>query len=293
MAKKRSPRKSRKKSLSGLAFETFTFGFIFAFIGIALNLTKLSGFASLFFIVSMLCIALGVVLLLLHHGVQHNNQSATKNNEFASNPNLSSAALPGQAYQTPLANPPVRPTEWSAQVLQTIEWRRFEALVEAFFQQSGFRTESQSHGADEGIDIWLYPDLPDAKPVNLVQCKHWYGKRIGVDKVRELRGVLAHKNIERGQFVTSSSFTPDAIAFAQENQINLIDAQALLARIKAKTPEQQTALLNVALEGEYWRPTCVNCGVKMVSRTPKKGGANFWGCAGYPRCKHMMNLRSA
>jgi restriction system protein len=113
-----------------------------------------------------------------------------------------------------------------------------------------------------------------------------------VDKVRELVGVLAHKNIGRGQFVTSSSFTPDAIRFAQETRISLIDANDLLARITSRSQEQQAALLKIAFEREYWRPTCVNCGVKMVSHTPKKGGANFWGCAGYPKCKHMMNMKS-
>jgi restriction system protein len=109
---------------------------------------------------------------------------------------------------------PTAPTEWSAEVFNLIEWRRFEALVEALFQQSGFRTESQSHGADEGVDIWLYMDSRGPKAVNLVQCKHWQSKRVGVDKVRELAGVLANKNIPQGQFVTSSSFTPDAIRFA-------------------------------------------------------------------------------
>jgi restriction system protein len=166
-------------------------------------------------------------------------------------------------------------------------------LVEALFQQSGFRTESQSHGADEGVDIWLYLDSHGPKAVNLVQCKHWQSKRVGVDKVRELAGVLANKNISRGQFVTSSTFTPEAIRFAEESEvINLIDATTLLDLITTRIPEQQSALLKIALEGDYWRPTCVNCGVKMVSRTPKKGGANFWGCTAYPKCKHMMNMKS-
>lgn len=45
---------------------------------------------------------------------------------------------------------------WSRQVFEGIEWRRFEALCEALFGQAGVRTESQSHGADGGVDIWLY-----------------------------------------------------------------------------------------------------------------------------------------
>lgn len=179
---------------------------------------------------------------------------------------------------------------WGPAVLEAIEWRRFEALVEALFSQAGFETKSQSHGADEGVDIWLYSKNKPGIPVSVVQCKHWKGKRVGVDKVRELRGVMAAKRVTRGQFATTSTFTPEAEAFAKDNGINLLDINGLLALIAKRTDEQQAALLKVALEGDYWRPTCVNCGVKMVERSPRKGGAPFWGCAAYPRCKTTMPI---
>ncbi|MFC3147705.1 restriction endonuclease [Piscinibacterium candidicorallinum] len=116
------------------------------------------------------------------------------------------------------------PTSWSAEVLVDIEWRRFEALVEAFFAQAGFATKSQSHGADGGVDIWL--TLPDrhGAPVGIVQCKQWSTKRVGVDKVRELRGVMAAYDIRRGHLVTISGFTAEAEAFAEANGIALLDA---------------------------------------------------------------------
>lgn len=179
---------------------------------------------------------------------------------------------------------------WGPAVFEVIEWRRFEALVEALFSQAGFETKSQSHGADEGVDIWLYSKNKPGTPVSVVQCKHWKGKRVGVDKVRELRGVMAAKHVTRGQFATTSTFTLDAEAFAKGNGINLLDINGLLALIAKRTDEQQSALLRVALEGDYWRPTCVNCGVKMVERSPRKGGSPFWGCAGYPRCKTTMPI---
>ena len=191
-----------------------------------------------------------------------------------------------------------RPTAWGPGVLAVIEWRRFEALVEALFAQAGFETKSLSHGADEGVDIWLYSkSQPDGQPVSIVQCKHWQGKRVGVDKVRELRGVMAARDVRRGQFATTSIFTPEAIAFGRDNGINLLDVGGLLALITKRTPEQQQALLDVALEGDYWRPTCVNCGIKMIERAPRKGGSAFWGLQQLPalqdndgdsgRCSHQ------
>jgi restriction system protein len=185
------------------------------------------------------------------------------------------------------------PQAWGTTVFDVIEWRRFEALVEALFAQAGFETKSQSHGADEGIDIWLYSRHNPGTPVSVVQCKHWQGKRVGVDKVRELRGVMAAKGVSRGQFATTSSFTDEATAFAKENGVNLLDVKALLDLIAKRSEEQQRALLTVALEGDYWRPTCVNCGIKMVERNPRKGGTAFWGCESYPKCKTSMPMRGA
>lgn len=188
---------------------------------------------------------------------------------------------------------PTRPQGWSQAVFDVIEWRRFEAVVEKLFQQAGFETRSQSHGADEGVDVWLYSRNQPGEPVSLVQCKHWHGKRVGVDKIRELRGVMAARNVKRGQFATTSTFTSDASAFARENDVNLLDVEKLLTLIAKRTTDQQSALLAVALEGDYWRPTCVNCGVKMVDRTPRKGGSAFWGCSNYPKCKTTMPMRAS
>ena len=176
-------------------------------------------------------------------------------------------------------------------MFEVIEWRRFEAVVERLFAQAGFETRSQSHGADGGVDVWLYSRHTPGKPVSVVQCKHWQGKRVGVDKIRELRGVMAAHDVKRGQFATTSTFTPEAEAFARENGINLLDIGRLLELVGKRTADQQRELLAVALEGEYWRPTCVNCGGKLVERTAREGGRLFWGCPNFPRCRTTMPMR--
>jgi restriction system protein len=187
----------------------------------------------------------------------------------------------------------VAPRAWSREVFEVIEWRRFEAVVEALFQQAGFETKTQSHGADQGVDVWLYSKHQPGEPVSIVQCKHWQGKQVGVDKIRELRGVMAAHNVRRGQFATTSTFSSAAVEFATGNAINLLDISGLLALIDKRSADEQAQLLAVALHGDYWKPTCVNCGDKMVERVPKKGGAPFWGCVNYPRCKTTMPMLSA
>lgn len=184
------------------------------------------------------------------------------------------------------------PTTWSGAVFNMIEWRRFEAVCEALFAQAGFSTRAQSHGPDGGVDIWLHSKNAQG-PVSLVQCKHWRSKPIGVRDVREFFGVMASQNMKRGTYATTSTFTADATAFARSNGIHLLDGAGLLNLIAQRTPEQQQALLAVAFEGDYARPTCASCGTKMVERTPSKGGAAFWGCKNYPRCKSRLPMARA
>lgn len=186
-----------------------------------------------------------------------------------------------------------RPTNWGPGVFSAIEWRRFEAVVEALFQQGGLETRSQSHGADGGVDIWLYSRSQPDQAISIIQCKHWTGKFVGVDKVRELLGVMTAKKVPRGVFATTSRFSADAKEFAQGNRIDLLDVEMLLAMIAKRPADQQKELLDVALEGEYWRPTCANCGIKMVERTSGKDGKKFWGCRNYPRCSSTMSMRMA
>jgi restriction system protein len=184
---------------------------------------------------------------------------------------------------------PTQPTEWSPAVFAAIEWRRFEAVCEALFGQAGFETRSQTHGADGGVDIWLHSRHAEG-PVAVVQCKHWRGKAVGVREMREFYGVMTSNQLKRGTYATTSTYTADAMQFAKDNGINALNGNALLAQIASRTPAQQQALLAVAFEGEYWRPTCASCGIKLLERTPAKGGAPFWGCSNYPRCSTRIPM---
>lgn len=202
--------------------------------------------------------------------------------------------LVNEPRERDLPVPPARQaaTSWSPAVFAAIEWRRFEAVCEKLFEQAGFETKSQSHGADGGVDIWLYSRNATG-PAAVVQCKHWQGKAVGVKEMREFFGVMASHKLTRGVYATTSTYTADAQQFAKDNSINALDGPGLLALIAKRSPEQQQALLDVAHEGEYWRPTCASCGIKLVERKPAKGGAGFWGCSNYPKCKSTLPMAAA
>jgi restriction system protein len=233
-----------------------------------------------------LVLGAGLVLLTIHH-VTHKNSGTTS----LAPPFVDSApSKPIIRHRPPPGgSAPVREHRWSAAVFAAIEWRRFEAVCERLFAQGGFHTRAQSHGADGGVDIWLHSRHAEG-PVAVVQCKHWQNKAIGVKELREFFGVMASHQLLRGTYATSSTYTADARQFAKDNGINALDGTALLSLIATRTPGQQQELLDVAYEGEYWRPTCASCGIKLVERTPSNSGAKFWGCSNYPRCKSRIAM---
>jgi restriction system protein len=155
-------------------------------------------------------------------------------------------------------------TAWSAQVFEDIEWRRFEALCATLFAHAG-----------------------------LVQSRHRLGKPVDVEEMGEFLRVLASHELACGTFATSSTFTDGARRFAKENGISALDGQGLLDLISTRTPAQQESLLAVAYEGEYWRPTCARCGVKMVERSARGEGHSFWGCVHFPGCRFTLPVRES
>lgn len=178
---------------------------------------------------------------------------------------------------------------WSKELLQAIEWKRFEDLCASFYREKGIRSETTPLGADGGIDIRLYQEAENSKVTGIVQCKAWGDKQVGVQYVRELLGVMTHEKIEKGFFMAPGGFTDDAREIAKANRITLLDSKLFLAMIERLPAEARRRLLTFATEGDFTTPSCPGCGTKMVNRKGKRG--NFWGCRNYPRCKRIMHIR--
>lgn len=181
------------------------------------------------------------------------------------------------------------PTAWTLKLIQDIEWKKFEELSTAYYQEKGIRAETTSLGVDGGIDIKLYQDS-SGNPTSLVQCKAWNSRQVGVKEIREFLGVMTHEKIAKGFYMTSGEYSTDAKGTATANKITLINGEMLLAMIKRLPDASQQKLLALATTGDYTTPSCASCGVKMVKRNGKRG--EFWGCKNYPRCKQMLHLKT-
>lgn len=187
--------------------------------------------------------------------------------------------------------PPPRPESWSLDVLNRIEWKRFEDLCCAFYREKGICAETTRLGADGGIDIHLFLDAANPTRVtSIVQCKAW-SKPVGVKDVRELRGVMAHRQVDRAFFMAPNGYTDDARAFASENRITLLDGKLFLAMLQRLPEDARQRLLAFATEGDWTTPTCPGCGDRMTARSSARGA--FWGCVRFPKCKSTLPMRAS
>lgn len=178
--------------------------------------------------------------------------------------------------------------------LEKMSWREFEDLTAEVFRRKGFKViERGGAGPDGGVDV----ELRMGSDKYLVQCKQWRSLKVGVATVRELYGVMAAEGAVGGFVVASGDFTSDALSFAEGRAIKLVHTAEML-RMVAETRKEETSGLTPAVKPNQGKtpaaimtPLCPKCGVPMVLRSSKKGGAAgnaFWGCSKFPGCRGVL-----
>jgi restriction system protein len=174
--------------------------------------------------------------------------------------------------------------------IRELPWKRFEDLLGEVFRRQGYKVEETlGGGADGGIDLLLGRD----GNVTVVQCKRRNGAPVGVREVRELYGVLHHRGASAAKLVATTTFTADAIAFAENKPIELVDADSLLHLIHGVQTSGKMIAPPAIAERDHLAPDCPRCGSEMKVRTAKRGanlGQKFWGCRNFPKCRGTRTL---
>ena len=200
-----------------------------------------------------------------------------------------------------------------ARVVGDLDWREFERLVGAWFERRGFRVSETASGADGGVDLYA---TRDGERV-LVQCKHWRARKVGVEPVRELYGVLAASRGAGAYVVTSGEFTKAAREFARGREIQLVDggelrkalavpvaaagrapasvsgAPVVDSRVERLEPLRVTQAVGAEPQISEQTPACPRCGAAMtrrVARTGARVGQSFWGCSTFPSCRGAREI---
>jgi restriction system protein len=163
-----------------------------------------------------------------------------------------------------------------------MSWREFEVLVGEYFRHLGFSVAvTGGGGPDGGVDLLLQK----GSDRYLVQCKHWRARRVGVEAVRELYGVMAAQRKAGGFVVTSGDFTDEARAFASGREVQLINGRALQQAVQAQSAAIATKHLSSS--AAFLCPVCYSSMVLRQARNGANAGQKFLGCSqfGKTQCR--------
>ena len=191
--------------------------------------------------------------------------------------------------------PPPLWLTWRLELLQAVEWRRFADVVTAYHCELGREARITRIGSDGVVEIEMI-DRGTGQTERVVRSKAWDIERVGLEPVWEFSETLDFRGrAGDGAFFTAGEYTQEALIFARENNLDLVDGREFLSRILQLPPSAQNTLYAIAAAGDNTTPTCPNCAAKMVLRLPGKGleqGRDSWSFRNYPRCTQTFKVFS-
>lgn len=196
------------------------------------------------------------------------------------------AAVGREDESAPLAVPS---PELSVALLRHLEWKRFELLVQRYYEAGGLRAKCTCVGESGGVDIQLFRG-EDPQPFSVVYCQACEGRAVPIEAVTALFALIPPAPVEI-VFVASGSFSPGAQAFAQTKRITLLTGETLVARFNALPASKRGEILAEVTTGDYTTPTCRRCDLKLVLAAADEGQPRQWRCPRTPRCTFSLPVR--
>lgn len=115
--------------------------------------------------------------------------------------------------------------------------------------------------------------------------------------MRDFYGLIVGEGAAGGIFMTTGSFSRDAMEFAAGKPIELFD-RAEIERLMRSVARPGENLCDVASWIDDFAavthvadPSCPRCRTRMKLRRGPTGKA-FWGCGSFPRCKATRDARA-
>lgn len=166
-----------------------------------------------------------------------------------------------------------------------LTWDQFEGYLAEYYRRQGSTVRSRGGAAaDGGVDLVL--DGPGGR--RIVQAKHWKTRSVGVLALRALWGVLGDEAAQGAVFVTSGTFSGDALAFAEGKRLELVNGARLRQMI---ADVKKVTTLSPAAGAHGFCPQCARGTLeRKLARRGRNAGAYFLSCSRYPQCRYARNL---
>lgn len=119
--------------------------------------------------------------------------------------------------------------------LAEMHWEDFEHLVrelfEKEFQANGGEVKITRASSDGGVDAVAFDPDPIRGGKIVIQAKR-YTNTVGVSAVRDLYGTTLNEGATKGILVSTANYGPDAIKFAKDKPLTLLNGANLLSLLQ-------------------------------------------------------------
>lgn len=143
------------------------------------------------------------------------------------------------------------------QNLATMAWEEFEVLIRDLFQKEfsgeGATVEVTRASRDAGVDAIAFDEDPIRGGKFVIQAKR-YNNLVPLSAVRDLFGTVHNEGAVKGILVTTSQFGPDAVSFAKDKPLTLIDGAQLLYMLQRHGYDFKISLLKKRYGGDVKNP---------------------------------------
>ncbi|MEU3084877.1 MULTISPECIES: restriction endonuclease [Streptomyces] len=140
-------------------------------------------------------------------------------------------------------------SEDALQVLHGLSDRDFEKLTAALWEKLGYDTEVTPPQRDGGWDVTATQTALGHRITVIIECKKWTAKKVGVEIVDRLAGVMNMERKSHGVLVTTSEFTAGARRKERgEPRIELIDGLTFVDMMNDKFGPRWTSRIEYLIQ---------------------------------------------
>jgi len=109
------------------------------------------------------------------------------------------------------------------ELMYSLPPRKFEELVATIFRNNGFDVELTPETRDGGVDIFaVQKNGFGGSTLHLIECKRYSPEnKVGIGIVQRMLGVVEQHRATQGLIVTTSSFSREAEACAENSRYRL------------------------------------------------------------------------
>ena len=121
--------------------------------------------------------------------------------------------------------------------MRELQPRKFEELVAELFRSKGYDVKVTQRTRDGGLDIYAVQRNEVGTAMIVIECKRYaVKKKVGVEIIRSLYGVVEQKAATKGIIATTSYFTKAAKEFHNDLQyrLGLADFDALCSMLNER-----------------------------------------------------------